>query len=646
MPFPRNAILEVLLFLLLTTVFVPAAGAEDWPPVSPEELKMTSEPLAVAAPAIYLYRQVDRDDNEAREYVYSRIKILTEEGRIYADIEVPFVKGFGLVKGIQARTIHPDGTIIDFDGKVYEKTIVKARGLKYLAKTFTLPDVQVGSIVEYRYTHDTGFYWALWILNEDLFTKYAKFSLRKNIRTALEWSWPLGLPPGTDPPRLDNGVIHLETRNVPPFQVEDYMPPQNQMKLRVEFDYTSNREKDAAKFWKQEGKRLNQGVENFVGHHRAIEDAVAEIVLPSDSPETKLQKIYARTQQIRNLSFELEKSDQEQKRDKLKENNDVEDVWKHGYGSGYQITWLFLALVRAAGLEVHPVLVSTRDEYFFDPKMMKVYQLNTNAVLVKMQGKDIYLDPGAAFTPYGFLPWRETESLGLRLDKDGGDWVETPRPDASQSRVERKASLKLTEIGDLEGKLTVTFTGLEALWRRLDEMDDDDSARKKFLEDEIKLSIPTANEVELINKPDWSSSSPSFVAEFNLKIPGWASAAGRRELLSVGLFSEADKHVFERPERVHPIYFHFPFQAVDDVTLDLPPNLQVSSLPPVQDTGNTGGKVCSYKLNAENKNGVLHWKRQLTVDAILLETKYYPALRNFFQAVRSGDEQQIVLSPI
>jgi hypothetical protein len=115
---------------------------------------MTSEPKAPGAPAIYLYRQVDRDDQANRERNYARIKILTEEGRKYADIEIPFLKEWGDIKAIQARTIRPDGTIVNFDGKVYEKMIVKAKGVKFLAKTLTLPDVQAGSIIEYRYTQN------------------------------------------------------------------------------------------------------------------------------------------------------------------------------------------------------------------------------------------------------------------------------------------------------------------------------------------------------------------------------------------------------------------------------------------------------------------------------------------------------------
>src|SRR5258708_22645959 len=128
-------------------------SGDEWQPISQEELKMTSLPEAPGAPAVILYRQVDRDDGRTpHEDTYVRIKILTEEGRKYANVEIPYFKEYGGMTAIKARTIRPNGSIAAFDGKVYEQTIVKAKGVKYLAKTFTLPDVQVGSIVEYRYT--------------------------------------------------------------------------------------------------------------------------------------------------------------------------------------------------------------------------------------------------------------------------------------------------------------------------------------------------------------------------------------------------------------------------------------------------------------------------------------------------------------
>jgi Domain of Unknown Function with PDB structure (DUF3857)/Transglutaminase-like superfamily len=618
--------------------------------VSSEELKMTSEPLAPGAPAIILFRQVDRDDSglTAHENNYVRIKILTEEGRKYADVEIPFLKEEGNnVVSIKARTIRPDGSIVNFQGKPFEKSIVKAKGLKYMAKTFTLPDVQVGGIIEYSYTIDLPELFLInshWILSNELFTKRAKFSLKPYAREFnVTWTWQ-GLPEGSAQPKsgADN-IIRLEVNNIPAFRTEDYMPPENELKARVDFAYSEDTfERDPVQFWKRKGKKLNDKVESFIGKRRAMEEAVARIVAPNDPPEVKLEKIYARVQQVRNTSYEVEKSEQQRKREKEKTASNVEEVWTKGYGNGTQLTWLFLALARAAGLEAYGVLASDRRNYFFNPSSMDSNRLDTNVVLVKVNGKDVYCDPGGAFTPLGLLMWPETGVTGLRLDKDGGAWIKTMVPESSASRVDRHANLTLAETGDLEGKLTITFTGLEGMKRRLAERNEDDTARKKSLEDEVKEYIPAASEVELTNKPDWSSSSTPLVAEYNLKIPGWGAKAGRRTMLPAGIFSATEKRVFDHTERVHPIYFEFPSEKLDDVTITLPPGWQVSSVPSPQDQAVT---IVGYTLKVERDKGAVHLTRKLRLNLVLLETQYYPGLRDFFQMVRKGDEEQIVLLP-
>jgi hypothetical protein len=132
------------------------------------------------------------------------------------------------------------------------------------------------------------------------------------------------------------------------------------------------------------------------------------------------------------------------------------------------------------------------------------------------------------------------------------------------------------------------------------------------------------------------------VAEFNLKIPSWSSNAGRRLVFPVGIFIAQEKRIFERENRVHPIYLEYPYQKVDDVTIELPAGWQVSSVPPAQAQDE---HVVAYNLNVENSSGTVHVIRKLNVDFLMLDRKYYTALRNFFQAVRTGDEKQIVLQP-
>ena len=375
------------------------ARAEDWLPISQEELSMRSAPKAPNAPAIYLYRQVDRDDNDPSESIYERIKILTEEGRDHANIEIPYLKGSESIRSIRARTIRPDGSIVNFDGEIFDKSIVKVNRARYSAKSFTLPNVEVGSIIEYQYRHDFApnlVYDSQWILSEDLFTQSAQFSLRHYSGFVLRFAWPNGLPAGSTPPKIVLGKVRMEAHDLPAFVAEEFMPPEDELKFRIDFVYDAGdlaHEKDATAYWKAYGKEAYNTVEHFIDRPRALSNAMAQIVGSADPDPVKLQKIYERVQHIRNLTFERSRSTEELHREGIKAAKNIEDVLDHGYGYGDEITWLFLGLVRAAGLDARPVLVSTRNKYFFNPAMMNARNLNDNIVLVMVDGQARYFDP-------------------------------------------------------------------------------------------------------------------------------------------------------------------------------------------------------------------------------------------------------------
>lgn len=645
----RCALFSALAGLSLLWIPGRPVRADEWKPIPPDELKMTSEPKAPGAPAIYLYRQVDRKDTAriSTEYNYVRLKILTEEGRDSANVMIPYISDHLTISNIRARTVHSDGTVVNFDGKVYDKMVEKTKGIKIKAKVFTAPDVQVGSIVEYHFNYDFEEYWianSYWEVSDSFFTKKAVFSLVPFQEWAVRWDWPAGLPLGTEPPKEGpDSVIRMTAVDIPAFHAEDYMPPENELKMRVQFIYSEEGfESDQGKFWKKFGKKQNERMESFLGKKKDLEAAVSQIVSPGDSADVKLQKIYTRLEQVRNLGYETAKTEQEEKRDKQKKVESAADILKYGYGMGEQITWLFLGLTRAAGLESYGALVSRRSEYFFNEKRMNSRELDTNVVLVKVGGQELYLDPGSMFVPYGMLPWQETSVKGLKLDKEGGSWITTPFPDSAVSQIQRSAKLKLNEEGTLEGTVKLSFTGLEAWSRRLAERNEDNEARKKYLEEELKGYVPATMEVELKNQPDWKSADPPLVAEFSVKIPGWASSAGRRALLPVGLFAASEKHVFDLSERVYPVYFHYPYQKKDDVTLELPSGWVVSTVPAAQDKD---AKAAQYTLKVEDNKKEVHITRTLRSDLYLVPKDMYPTLRTFFQVVRTGDDEQVVLEP-
>src|SRR5262249_7236326 len=128
------------------------AQRQSWLPVTAADLELREVPGSPGAPAIQLYYSQNIDDykeDEQGEYIYRRIKILTEKGKRYADVEIKVPPDYRLIE-LKARTIHPDGKTVDFAGKPFDKVIAKGRGFTYLAKSFTLPDVTVGSMIEYR----------------------------------------------------------------------------------------------------------------------------------------------------------------------------------------------------------------------------------------------------------------------------------------------------------------------------------------------------------------------------------------------------------------------------------------------------------------------------------------------------------------
>ncbi len=172
----------VAVLTIALTASIALSAADDWLPVPPEDLAMKDNPNQPGADAMVLYREVDEDARTATVNNYLRIKIFTPGGvKSQSDIELPYNKAQESIESVRGRTIRPDGSIVEFDGKTYDKEIVKGSGIKVLAKTFTMPDVQPGSIIEYRYReqYNSDYYWTLgWTVQYSLYTRLARFSIK------------------------------------------------------------------------------------------------------------------------------------------------------------------------------------------------------------------------------------------------------------------------------------------------------------------------------------------------------------------------------------------------------------------------------------------------------------------------------------
>ena len=633
--------------IFLIAVAIPShAQNEDWIQITPQQMQIKEVPGDPGASAIQLYFADYIDDELHNEFYHAAIKILNEKGKKYADVEID-IPSEGSVSGLKARTIEPDGRIVEFSGKPFQKTIFKGKGIKVQAKTFTMPEVQVGSIIEYKYRIDWPYILIdnYWSIQHDLYTVKEDFRMKpfsgdlEGFEIGYQVSTVYGNMPSGLKPEVKGKVYVMQAQNMPAFQSEGYMPPEDVFKPQIRFFYDAPG-MDANRFWQEAGKNWNSKVERFIGNHSEVAAAAAQAIGNESDSENKLRKLYARAQQIRNLSYERERTQEEMKKENLKENQNAADVLARGYGNRSDITRLFVALARAAGFNASIVEDSNRQQRFFQKNLLSTSQLDSEIALVNLNGKDMYLDPGTKFCPYGLIRWIRNSTAALKLDKKGGTFIEVPPAPYNQAIMFRVADLTLSPDGSAQGTVQVTFNQGEALEHRLDALDTDEAGRKKSLEDEIEESLPSGSSAKLTSSENWEESSKPLIANFHVEIPAYAAAAGKRLLMPAFLFQTKQMEAFKHAERKYPVYFPYGFEEADKVSVKLPAGYSVEDVPPKQ-VANIG--YAAYQNLIQFDGTQLVSQRVLQVNGIYFTLDRYPTVKDFFNKVQASDEEQTIL---
>jgi len=655
------------LFALSVLAVLPLSAA-DFPPISSEELKMTSLPEQPGAPAVILMREEVDDDMHNFQSVHERIKILTEAGREYANVEIPYSRRSFTVRGVSGRTTHADGSVVPFDGKAFDKTVLKSGDIKVNVKSFTLPDVQVGSIIDYKYDlgYDDNVVLApQWDVQQDLFQRrtYFKYIPFQNhgsmevqlahgqIANGVAWTPFLGVDKQPQIHRNEAAEsssiasqgqtthwIDLDLDNVPAFVEEPDMPPPSVLRWRVYFYYQETLKPED--YWKSQGKFWSKDVDGFIGRDKGVGPTAAKVVAPSDTPEQKVRKIYAYVAQLENQDYIPERTKNEAKILQIKINKGSEDVLANRSGTHDELNRLFVSMVRAAGIPASLIWVPDRSREIFLKQYLSTRQFDAEIAIVQLDGKDVYLDPGSKFCPYGILDWKYSAVGGLKLNPKGADFGETPFPTYKQSVITRMANVSLDMNGTAHGQVVLVFKGLKAMLKRQEGGKTDADGRKKILEDELRAELPGNSEISLTNSPDWEAAETPLTAEFKVSFP-FAVLSGKRLLLQQHLFQVGSKNRFPSAKRVNPVYFYYPWQEADEVHINVPAGIEVESLAP-DDEIKLQYAVYVTRQKQESP-GRLFSRRDLVMgESIVLQTQY-TELKSFFDRVKAGDDQPALL---
>ena len=654
-----------LLSALAVTLFVSTAPAlhAQWTVPTPEELSMTSIPEAPGARAIYLFKEEQTFDGLHYQSFYYRVKVLNEAGRDMANVELPYyterVDGVKL-GSIEGRTIHSDGTIIPFTGKPYEKLIAKRQidgvEIQKKVKIFTLPSVEVGSIIEYRYRlniPDHYFRSPDWYIQTDLFTRKAHYMWRptdqiltddKGNEMAETVAWTPVLPSGVAVQKKKLSLssegdfghmqLDLDMTNIPPITKEDYMPPAESLAYRVLFYYTPYT--TTAAYWAKEGKEWSKKQDKFIGPGSAVKDAAKLLAGPTDAPEQKLRKLYAEVMTYENTDFTRERTTAEAKGTRTSD-----DVVKRKLGSSDEIALTFVALARAAGLKAYAMGVANRSKRTFIPGYLSLDQLDDDIAIVNVDGKDIILDPGQRYCPFGHLSWQHAYTSGLRQTVDAADLAATPASPFKDNHVNRIADMKLDEHGVATGTVKIDYTGDAALEWRQEALRGDSTGVNADLKARLESELPGGLEISVVGVQNLAEYEQPLKVTYEVK-GTIGSSTGKRLLLPADLFEANTKPKFPNEKREHSVDMHYANQVQDAVRFSFPPTIAVESAP-VAAKG-AMATVAAFETASKAAPNSITLFRNYVLGKMLFEPKDYPDLRKFFAELEAKDQETVVLT--
>ncbi|MDQ3805911.1 MAG: DUF3857 and transglutaminase domain-containing protein [Acidobacteriota bacterium] len=660
--------LALCLLALPAAAAAPAYGEKDWLPLDPAHLAMKEPVVERDADAEVIFWEV-RVSYESGGYDlgtnlshYVRIKIFTERGReSQSRVDILAPKAFGRetkIKDIAARTIKPDGTVVELKKEdIFERDVFKANGIKVKAKTFALPAVEPGSIVEYRWREVrngiSGF--ERFDFARDIPVQSVRYYIKPAGEALVDAEGNLvGLNArtfhGETAPfkKEKDGSYSTSMSNVPAFREEPRMPPEYAIRPWMLAYYAPARKITPEQFWKSFGKSLYDEHKSSMKVNDEIKRAAAEATEGAATDEEKLDRLFNFVRaKVRNVHDAASGFTPEQV-EKMKANKSPADTLKRGVGDWHDIDMLFAALATAAGFDARVAKLSDRGDAFFDPSFPSEYFMRTENIAVRVGDNWRFYDPGSTYITRGMLRWREEGQPALVSDPKGALFVTTPVSGPEKSVERRTGKFRLAEDGTLEGQVRIEYTGHLAYDMKERNEDDSPAEREEALRERFKSRL---GEVELADIQVENATDPDkpFAYSLRVRVPGYAQRTGKRLFLQPAFFQRGLGPLFPTSARRHDVYFYYPWSEEDAVEITLPEGFALDNPDAPAPFG--AGPISRYEPRAAvTKDGrTIVYSRKFFFNPlnetglVVFPTTSYPNLKQYFDQVHKQDGHTISL---
>ncbi len=635
--------------VLFLAAVSPSVACAQFQQPTPDELKMTSDPKAPGADAVYLeYREIDNSQS-AYWTTYARIKVLTEKGKEAATITVPFLKGDMRVNAIRGRTIHSDGSIIPLIGKPEQLLSVKTGGLDIEEKIFNMPSVEVGSIIEYSYDLSSPYLgWPRWEVQKDYFVhkEHFEFLAPSDVPSDGTTYWAR-LPSSVAVKSGFNGFYKLDISDVPPAPNEDWMPPGGSLLYMVNFHYwtpfnTGTIGADPKAFWSYEAQFWSTAVDDLTAPSKELKQVADQLASSSDSDLEKARKLYVAVQALDNIDFSRAQTHSERKKLKMKSAWRLEETWKQKSGSKDELAWLYLALLHSEGLTAYAVEVVDRDKGAFDQTVVDPDEFDSTLVILESDGKQILLDPGDKMCPFQTVNWRHSLASGIGQSAKGPSFTTTPAQQYANNTVKRAGILTLDGKGGVAGQIQIAMTGQEALRWRQSALENDLSEVKKQFDEELVIIVPDGVQAHIDRFEAIDDSNANLIAVVN--VDGTLGVSTAKRLVIPSFFFETRGRIpfVNEEKRLTPVDMHYGERVTDQITYRWPAGVTVEGAP--QDANISWPNHALFVAKSLIQANQITIAQTLTRAFTVAKPDEYPDLRGFYQKVAAADQAQLVLA--
>ena len=597
--------------------------------------------------------------------IETKIKIYKKEGLDWANKEIKYYVGG---ENDESVIINKATTYNLVNGKI-EKTKLNGEGEfkenvnKFWAtKKITMPNVKEGSIIEYKYTIKSPYFSNLqdWKFQEIIPVDYSEYKTiipeyfsynyfsRGNIKTNIKKETKyrnidifdkelvksgksIGYQSSVDRISLSENITIIEAKNVPALVEEEYTNNIDNYLSSIQYQLTSIQYpnqlvKVFSETWDDVAKHIN---ENASFGDELKKDNYFE----NDYVNLVSGKELTNQDKINNIFDFVKKHYKWNEMIGIYTDEGVSKAYKDKVGNVAEINFTLISMLRKAGLNANPVLLTTRS------RAINLFPSTTafNYVIcgIEIGDKIIFLDATDKNLKPDLLPSRALNYIG-RLVRQNSTSLEV---DLSPKLHSKNTVMIFASIDNqtIKGNIKETLTENKAYNFRtkngaISEESYLENIEKSMTGFEIsEYKIENKSNPDEPIKEDYYFTSTNDIEVINDKL-----------FFKPLLFFAIDANPFKQDKRDYPIDFKYPTHDSFTITYNLPQGYVVESMPEKINIA-TEDNLASFSFLTGNMGNKVQIVSNFYINTSLVSSDYYDTLKGFFNQVYLKMNEKIVL---